>query len=96
VRRGIERSQTTRSDGYKPTSENRQWKGFDIIEISSGFITIPSDDWLRLVEKVWKAVLKVKPEVGMQFGAGGATASGEFHARWSSGQNSARASSSFC
>ena len=26
--------------------------GFDIIEISSGFITIPTDDWLRLVEKV--------------------------------------------
>ncbi|MDE3179843.1 MAG: phosphosulfolactate synthase, partial [Acidobacteriota bacterium] len=29
--------------------------GFDIIEISSGFITIPTDDWLRLVEKVQKA-----------------------------------------
>src|SRR5581483_1348554 len=24
--------------------------GFDIIEISSGFISIPNDDWLRLVE----------------------------------------------
>ena len=47
--------------------------GFDIIEISSGFITIPSDDWLRLVEKVQKAGLKAKPEVGIQFGAGGAT-----------------------
>ena len=48
--------------------------GFDIIEISSGFITIPTDDWLRLVEKVQKAGLKAKPEVGIQFGAGGATA----------------------
>lgn len=47
--------------------------GFDIIEISSGFITIPTDDWLRLVEKVQKAGLKAKPEVGIQFGAGGAT-----------------------
>ncbi len=47
--------------------------GFDIIEISSGFITIPADDWLRLVEKVQKAGLKAKPEVGIQFGAGGAT-----------------------
>ena len=47
--------------------------GFDIIEVSSGFITIPSDDWLRLIEKVQKAGLKAKPEVGIQFGAGGAT-----------------------
>ena len=47
--------------------------GFDIIEISSGFITIPTDDWLRLVEKVQKAGLKAKPEVGIQFGAGGDT-----------------------
>src|SRR6266566_1328082 len=29
--------------------------GFDILEISSGFITIPVDDWLRLVEKVQHA-----------------------------------------
>ena len=32
------------------------------------------DDWLRLVEKVQKAGLKAKPEVGIQFGAGGAAA----------------------
>lgn len=54
--------------------------GFDIIEISSGFITIPTDDWLRLVEKVQKAGLKAKPEVGIQFGAGGATAESELAA----------------
>jgi len=47
--------------------------GFDIIEVSSGFITIPPDDWLRLIERVQKAGLKAKPEVGIQFGAGGAT-----------------------
>lgn len=47
--------------------------GFDIIELSAGFITIPTDDWLRLVEKVQRAGLKAKPEVGVQFGAGGAT-----------------------
>jgi phosphosulfolactate synthase (CoM biosynthesis protein A) len=47
--------------------------GFDIIEISSGFITMPADDWLRLVEQVQRAGLKAKPEVGIQFGAGGAT-----------------------
>lgn len=54
--------------------------GFDIIEISSGFITIPTDDWLRLVEKVQKAGLKAKPEVGIQFGAGGATEISELEA----------------
>jgi phosphosulfolactate synthase (CoM biosynthesis protein A) len=54
--------------------------GFDIIEVSSGFITIPMDDWLRLVEKVQKAGLKAKPEVGIQFGAGGATAAAELAA----------------
>jgi phosphosulfolactate synthase (CoM biosynthesis protein A) len=54
--------------------------GFDIIEISSGFITIPTDDWLRLVEKVTKLKLKPKPEVGIQFGAGGASAAEELEA----------------
>ena len=51
--------------------------GFDIIELSSGFITIPADDWLRLVDNVQKADLKAKPEIGIQFGAGGATAAEE-------------------
>src|SRR3989441_2894425 len=54
--------------------------GFDILEISSGFITIPADDWLRLVEKVQKAGLKAKPEIGIQFGAGGATSAEELAA----------------
>ena len=51
--------------------------GFDIIEISSGFITIPTEDWLRLIKKVQNAGLKAKPEVGIQFGAGGATSAEE-------------------
>ena len=58
--------------------------GFDIIELSSGFITIPTDDWLRLVEAVQKAGLKAKPEVGIQFGAGGATAVEELAAEGTS------------
>ena len=51
--------------------------GFDIVEISSGFITVPVDDILRLVEKVQKRGMKAKPEVGIQFGAGGATTAAE-------------------
>jgi phosphosulfolactate synthase (CoM biosynthesis protein A) len=54
--------------------------GFDIIEISSGFITIPTDDWLSLIEQVRKAGLKPKPEVGIQFGSGGATSVAELEA----------------
>ena len=54
--------------------------GFDIIELSSGFISLPTDDWLRLVEAVQKAGLKAKPEVGIQFGAGGDTAAEELEA----------------
>jgi len=45
--------------------------GFDIIEISAGFIVLPTDDWLRLIEVVQESGLKAKPEVGIQFGAGG-------------------------
>ncbi len=54
--------------------------GFDVIEISCGFITIPVDDWLRLIEKVQESGLKAKPEVGIQFGAGGATKAEELEA----------------
>lgn len=54
--------------------------GFDIIEVSSGFITLPADDWLRVIERVHRAGLKAKPEVGIQFGAGGATRAEELEA----------------
>ena len=54
--------------------------GFDILEISCGFIILPTDDWLRLVERVQKAGLKAKPEIGIQFGAGGATRMEELEA----------------
>ncbi len=54
--------------------------GFDIIEISSGFISLPTDDWSRIIEMVHKEGLKAKPEIGIQFGAGGATAAAELKA----------------
>ncbi len=47
--------------------------GFDTVEVSSGFITLPADDMVRLADRVRAAGLKAKPEVGIQFGAGGAT-----------------------
>jgi phosphosulfolactate synthase (CoM biosynthesis protein A) len=54
--------------------------GFDVIELSTGFISIPEDDLLRLVRRVAKAGLRPKPELGIQFGAGGATAAAELAA----------------
>lgn len=66
--------------------------GFDVIEVSAGFLSIPTDDWLRLIERVQKAGLKAKAEVGIQFGAGGATSAAELEAEgtrspeWAIGQ----------
>lgn len=54
--------------------------GFDVIELSSGFISLPTDDWLRLVDKVKALGLKAKPEIGIQFGAGGASAQADLEA----------------
>jgi phosphosulfolactate synthase (CoM biosynthesis protein A) len=54
--------------------------GFDMVEVSSGFITLPPDDFVRLVEDVQKAGLKAKAEVGILYGAGGATAVAEIAA----------------
>jgi phosphosulfolactate synthase (CoM biosynthesis protein A) len=45
--------------------------GSDVIELSTGFITIPDEDLLRLVGRVARAGLMPKPELGIQFGAGG-------------------------
>lgn len=58
--------------------------GFDIIEISKGFITVPIDDLVRLTEKARKAGLLVKAEVGVQFGAGGASSAAELEAEGTS------------
>ena len=47
--------------------------GFDIVELSTGFISMPSDDVVRLTEAVQRHGMLAKPEVGIQFGAGGAS-----------------------
>jgi phosphosulfolactate synthase (CoM biosynthesis protein A) len=60
-------------DTVKKYIRNCKTAGFDIIEISSGFITLSKDDWLRLMGMVQEAGLKAKPEVSIQFGAGGAS-----------------------
>ena len=54
--------------------------GFDIVEVSAGFLVIDDDDLVRLTEKVRAVGLKPKPEVGIQFGAGGASSIAELEA----------------
>ena len=58
--------------------------GFDIVEVSSGFITVPLDDLVALVEKVSDLGMKPKPEIGIQFGAGGASSVEELEAEGTS------------
>ncbi len=54
--------------------------GFDVIEVSSGFLSIPTEDLVRLIERVQRLGLKAKAEIGIQFGAGGATSVAELEA----------------
>ena len=54
--------------------------GFDVLEISTGFVTTSTETQLRLIERVARAGLKPKPEIGIQFGAGGASTPDELEA----------------
>ena len=76
----IERVLAQGGDAVRQYVKESKRLGFDIVEISSGFVSIPTDDWLRLIKLVRKSGLKAKPEVGIQFGAGGATAAAELEA----------------
>ena len=62
---------TQRGDAVQQYLEECRELGFDIVEISSGFVTLPVEDLVRLTTAVREAGLKPKPEVGIQFGAGG-------------------------
>jgi phosphosulfolactate synthase (CoM biosynthesis protein A) len=64
---------TRRGDAVARYLDECRALGFDIVEISSGFITLPVDDLVELTKAVHAAGLKPKPEVGIQFGAGGAS-----------------------
>jgi phosphosulfolactate synthase (CoM biosynthesis protein A) len=67
----LEHVLTERGDSVARYLEECRELGFDIVEISSGFVTLPVDDLVRLTAAVHDAGLKPKPEVGIQFGAGG-------------------------
>ena len=52
--------------------------GFNVIELSSSFLSFPPEDWLRLVDKLHSYGLKAKPKLGIQFGLGGDIATEDF------------------
>jgi len=71
---------TQRGDAVQQYLKECRELGFDIVEISSGFVTLPVEDLVRLTTAVREAGLKPKPEVGIQFGAGGTSSVGALEA----------------
>ena len=56
--------------------------GFDIVEISSGFLAIDTDDMVALTELVAEQDgVEPKPEINVQFGAGGASSPEDLEAQ---------------
>jgi phosphosulfolactate synthase (CoM biosynthesis protein A) len=47
--------------------------GFDTIEVSAGFVSVPPEDLVALTRRALDQGFRVKPEIGIQFGAGGGT-----------------------
>lgn len=45
--------------------------GFDVVELSTGFLSMPITDWAEMVQDVQQLGVKAKPELGIQWGAGG-------------------------
>src|SRR2546421_5961086 len=59
----IERVLTQGPDAVDHYIDECQRLGFDTIELSSGFISVPTERMLRLIEKVQRAGMKAKPEI---------------------------------
>ncbi len=76
----IERVLTYGPDMVDRYLEECRELGFDIVEVSSGFVSVPPDNLLGIVEKIHGLGMKAKPEIGIQFGAGGASTVEELEA----------------
>ncbi len=64
---------TQRGDAVQHYLDECRELGFDTIEISSGFVTLPADDLVGLTRAVRAEGSRPEPEVGIPFGAGGAS-----------------------
>lgn len=80
----IERVITQGSEAVDRYLEECREMEFDIVEISSGFISVPLEDLVSLVQRVHDLGMKAKPEIGIQFGAGGASSVEELEAEGTS------------
>lgn len=49
---------------------------FDVVELSTGFLSMPLDDLVRLVRETAELGMMPKPEINVQFGAGGTSVEG--------------------
>src|SRR3972149_6255524 len=66
----IERVLTLGPDAVDKYIDQCKALEFDIVEISSGFITLPTDDWIRLFGEEQKTGLKKKTGKGNAVGGG--------------------------
>lgn len=70
----LERALPLGSDAVDRCLDACRALGFDTIEVSSGLLTVPADDLCALAQRALDRGFHVKPEVGVQFGAGGGSA----------------------
>lgn len=62
--------------------------GFDTIEVSAGFVSVPAHDLLALTRRALDQGFRVKPEIGVQLGAGGGSSVQQLEAEPSRGTDS--------
>lgn len=62
-----------RGDAVRKYLDECRVLGLDVVEVSNGFIGLPADGLVALTRAVVGAGLVAKPEVGIQFGAGGSS-----------------------
>jgi phosphosulfolactate synthase (CoM biosynthesis protein A) len=67
----LERALPLGSDAVDRCLNICQSLGFDTIEVSAGFVSIRSEDLIALARRALDQGFRVKPEIGIQFGAGG-------------------------
>ena len=72
----LERVLTQGADAVDPYIEECARLAFDIIEVSTGFLSAPPEDLARITERIVARGMEVDAEVGILHGAGGATPEG--------------------
>jgi phosphosulfolactate synthase (CoM biosynthesis protein A) len=69
----LERALPLGADAVTQCLDGCRALGFDEIEVSAGFVTASMDDLVALARRALDVGFRVKPEIGVQFGAGGSS-----------------------